>query len=359
MAIHNLILEEFSVFEKAEFSFSPGLNILLGANSTGKTHLMKLLYSCLKACKRFGKNADLNESKLATKLSGVFKTRDDEIGLLVRRGADPRMATVKLYGSGFSVDYRIFGKSSTSELSGYNHDYKAAASLFIPTSEMLSSFEGFVSAYEKRELSYDETYYDLCVALDGSSLKGTYANEASAILNPLIQVWPGDVSLENGAFYVTIEGDGKYAAHQLSEGYRKLATIIQLIKNGSIMEGSILFWDEPASNMNPKLVGPLAKLLMSLATAGVQVFISTHDYLLSNELSMHAEYQTKEAKKANIKFFGLYKEKPGKPVLFDTGGTLNDLDNNLIQEEFAAHYDREKSLFFGDDNSANKNGNKK
>jgi predicted ATP-dependent endonuclease of OLD family len=48
MSVASLTLGEFSVFRDAEFAFSPGLNVLIGANATGKSHVVKLLYSILK-----------------------------------------------------------------------------------------------------------------------------------------------------------------------------------------------------------------------------------------------------------------------------------------------------------------------
>ncbi len=48
MSVTNLSLKAFSLFREAEFAFSPGLNVLIGANATGKSHVMKLLYSILK-----------------------------------------------------------------------------------------------------------------------------------------------------------------------------------------------------------------------------------------------------------------------------------------------------------------------
>jgi hypothetical protein len=42
------------------------------------------------------------------------------------------------------------------------------ACLFLPSREFLSAYEGFIAAYQARELSFDETYYDLCVALSAA-----------------------------------------------------------------------------------------------------------------------------------------------------------------------------------------------
>jgi recombinational DNA repair ATPase RecF len=45
MAIAGLRLSEFSAFDEASLSFSPGINVFIGRNSNGKTHILKLLYA--------------------------------------------------------------------------------------------------------------------------------------------------------------------------------------------------------------------------------------------------------------------------------------------------------------------------
>ena len=66
----------------------------------------------------------------------------------------------------------------------------------------------------------------------------------------------------------------------VSEGYRKLATIIYLITSGSLDKNSVLFWDEPETNMNPRMIKYIVEAVAELAKMGVQVFITTHDYFL-------------------------------------------------------------------------------
>ena len=41
----------------------------------------------------------------------------------------------------------------------------------------------------------------------------------------------------------------------LAEGMRKLGLIWLLIQNGTLGNSSVLFWDEPETNLNPKLYG--------------------------------------------------------------------------------------------------------
>ena len=45
MAIQKIILENFTVFKNAELDFCNGVNVLIGENGTGKTHLLKWLYA--------------------------------------------------------------------------------------------------------------------------------------------------------------------------------------------------------------------------------------------------------------------------------------------------------------------------
>ncbi|WP_235919581.1 AAA family ATPase [Heliomicrobium undosum] len=37
--------DNFSAFDNIDLSFSPGINVFIGRNGTGKTHIMKALYA--------------------------------------------------------------------------------------------------------------------------------------------------------------------------------------------------------------------------------------------------------------------------------------------------------------------------
>ncbi len=43
--ITNIRLENFTAFARLDQPFSAGVNVIIGANGTGKTHLLKVLYS--------------------------------------------------------------------------------------------------------------------------------------------------------------------------------------------------------------------------------------------------------------------------------------------------------------------------
>jgi len=219
-----------------------------------------------------------------------------------------------------------------------------SASIFLPAREVLSIYPGFLSAYKNRELAFDETYYDLCLALSGSPLRGPRGEAASALWKPLGDHLRANVSLEGNTFYVSSEEDGIIEAHLVAEGFRKIASLMHVIANGSLMKNAILFWDEPEANLNPKLIKIVVDFLLRLAVGGVQIVIVTHDYLLTNELSLQAEYQTEQAQSAPIRFFSFYRAEDHS-VGIQHGDTLADLHQNAIMEEFEALYNREQRLF--------------
>ena len=74
MSLSAIHMERFTAFHKLRVNFSPGLNVFVGGNGTGKTHLMKVAYS---AC-------DITKSDMgfAEKLIRVFLPSDRALGRL-------------------------------------------------------------------------------------------------------------------------------------------------------------------------------------------------------------------------------------------------------------------------------------
>lgn len=350
MKITTLRVKEFSVFKNVTIDFSPGLNVLIGANATGKSHLMKLGYSILKtgenALKDKTTDAQLISAALKEKLVRVFRPDDLQVNRLVRRGVGNKSATIDLNTPGSEFSFKLTTRNNLTIKQNTIKAIKTA--IFIPSREVLAMYEGFIDAYTKRELSFDETYYDLCVALSGRPLRGPRLKEAAALLDPLEEILGGKVALNGNRFHVSLP-DGLLEAHLLSEGYRKIASLVHLISNGSLMKNGVLFWDEPEANLNPQLVTKIAGILRQLAKSGVQVFIATHDFLLSQELSLAQEYKVKPI--VDMRFFAFNRHDDGT-VRIETGDSLVDLENNPILEEFAAHYDREQLLFSKKANTA-------
>jgi predicted ATPase len=112
-----------------------------------------------------------------------------------------------------------------------------------------------------------------------------------------------------------------------------------LIRNGTLQEGSVLFWDEPEANLNPKMFKVVIEVLLELQRAGVQVFFATHDYVILKELDLQMTEEDQVA------FHALYLDETGEIACHSTGSYL-DIHPNAIDEAFDDLYDRviERSL---------------
>ncbi|MBF0495329.1 MAG: hypothetical protein HQK58_01950 [Deltaproteobacteria bacterium] len=88
--LKSLAIDNLTVFPKALFSFSPQLNVVVGENGTGKSHLLKAAYSVLAVSAEEGRKPNafpptktLLQTRLAEKLVAVL--RPETLGRLARR----------------------------------------------------------------------------------------------------------------------------------------------------------------------------------------------------------------------------------------------------------------------------------
>ncbi len=336
MTIKNLAIRGFTVFDTADFEFSPGINVLIGENATGKSHTLKLMYAALRSTRKKAATSDDLAREVGERLTATFRPTDAKLGSLVRDdapGADVMLTTddgeLKLTISKQS-DLRV--PLSTLK--------RAADTMFIPSREFLAAFESFIAAYENQELSFDETYYDLCLALASALPRGKAKAAADALLAKIASLPAGKITLENGRFHVDM-GDGKREAHLVAEGWRKIALLSRLVSNASIKEGTVLFWDEPEGGLNPKLVMELVIALRDLCAAGVQIFLATHDYLLAHQLSLRAEHGHTEPP---VKFFSQHRPSVKEPVTVESAATLAEIVHNPILAAYARHAEEGEML---------------
>lgn len=344
--VHNL-----TVFEGVGLEFVPSINVLIGTNGTGKTHTLKLIYAVLSAGRRLARRSagraqarlDELESELKDRLGGLFRMSDGRAVSLVRDSLQGHI-TIEHQHQLTTAALDDVGVDLASEV------IPAASSiLFLPSREALAQYEGFVSTYENRELSFDETYYDLCVALGATTLRGPAAREADVLLSELGDVLGGDIELRDGRFVLVQRGSGRLIeAHLMSEGMRKIASLVRLVRNGSIRRDSILFWDEPESSLNPRLAEKVLQFLVRLARHGVQIFLATHDYLIAHKLSLMAERKLEPG--VSFRFLSFWRDEaagPDAPVQVEQGDTLTELQHDAILEEYLAFAAREVAAAAG------------
>lgn len=297
--IKQLKLRGFTLFQSATVDFAKGLNVVIGSNGTGKSHLLKLAYTCARWSQEMSLRTARSNSRpdkatlqkeLGSKLVNVF--RPDQLGRLTSRGPGRKRAEVQASFTGNrKSDFKFsFATNSSTDvtLDKAPDPFFGGGAVFLPTKEMLSMFPGFTALYDGVSIEIDETYADLCRALDHPLLRGPRFKEIDKRLKPLEQILGGSIKNENGRFYLVQKGSGKFEISLVAEGFRKLGTVAYLLANGSLSDQSILFWDEPETNLNAAYLTKVAELLIAVASNGTQVIVATHSLFLLRELSMRS-----------------------------------------------------------------------
>ena len=217
--------------------------------------------------------------------------------------------------------------------------------MYIPPKEIISATANFGSLYSDYHIAFEETYYDLTRLLEKPLRKGPNTTEQNTVMKSFESIVHGTIVQRDKKFYLKVKGAGEFEMGLVSEGYRKLSTVMYLILSGSLSKDSILFWDEPETNMNPKMIKPMTDALIALSKMGVQIFITTHDYFVQQCFGLNAEYEKKN--RQEYRFISLYRNNDSEPIQIESVSRLSDLTHNAIMEEFDALYDREQELIYG------------
>ena len=288
--LQKLTIANFSLFARADLRFIPGLNVIVGENSTGKSHLLKLAYVLCAIQSEISEDSvpkihfHLDE-RIAEKLVAVF--RPDFLGGLVNRSSGRSRCMVHADFQGHALRFSFAPNSRKKVVIEAHTPPKIAKSpVMLPPKEALSLFPSLVGSYERRELPMDETYYDLCRKFQVGPLKPSQLHPVASLIHELETILQGKVFLEHGRFHVKTRDKGKLEIGLLAEGLRKIAQLAYLLLNGTLCQGCTLFWDEPDSNLNPRLIRKVAQALLVTAQAGIQVVIATHSLFLLRELAL-------------------------------------------------------------------------
>ena len=349
--IRAVSLENFMIFEKLRTDFSPGVNVISGTNSTGKTVLLKAMYSFSRALVESQKVKtpyDNVERIFSNKFIGVFRPDEHDLGHLINQKHGNDKGQVKIYYDNGNSATLFFAKQSPDKIEvGFDANASSASfpnSIYIPPKEIISSTENFGSIYREYEIAFEETYADLCYLLEKPLKKQSGSDVQEKIIRDLSKLIDGDVKQNNGKFYLDTNGKESFEMGLLSEGYRKLATLMYLLRSGSLNENTILFWDEPEGNMNPKMLLPLAQVLGELSKMGVQIFIATHSYFVQQAFDFLKRKDTGLA----VNYFSLFFDDEAKVISVEKQDYVSDLEHNSIMDEFNDVYYREQELFYRD-----------
>lgn len=328
MTLTRLNLERFTAFAKLRLDLSPGINVLVGANGTGKTHLLKVAYA---ACDITRKRIPFPE-----KLVRVFLPKDRALGRLVKRQQGVAHAVVEVFRGDLKIRLRFSTRASDAVRVTGDDAWTAALhdAVYIPVKEMLANAPGFRSLYAQREIHFEEVYDDIVQRAFLPTLRGPSDPRRKHLLGILESAIEGRVRAENEEFFLQND-QGNLEFTLLAEGLRKLGLLWLLIQNGTLLTGSVLFWDEPETNLNPKRYQALIEILFELARSGVQIFLATHDYVILKELDLQARSSDQ------ILFHALYRDDGTRELACHSASSYLACHPNVIAETFSGLYDRE------------------
>lgn len=373
--LNTLHIKQFTVFQDVLFDFSPGLNVIVGDNGTGKTHVLKLGYLFCRAwpdltAKPLRVTAQRAEAYLDERLAGLFRVSN--LDLLVRQGHKSNARLVaEVSGHIPTLQIRLadeppFTSPGLPETMPWDIQIQRSKDasgtlkakvlpdvvpdaavinaflpqpVFVPSKEMVSLFKGLIGLFEKyREFPLDETYRDLAVAL--STLE---PRAASSLLPEVMQriqkLLGGDLKLDNGDLVFERSDGSRLESQLMAEGHRKLAMLIYLLRCGVIETGSTVFWDEPEANLNPAALKLLAEALFALAGLGVQVILATHSLFLLREFEI-LQLQAGAADRPRTRFFGLGRKDRSHHVVLTQGDDIADIEPLVALDESLYQSDR-------------------
>ena len=338
--------EKFTAFEKLQIAFSPGINVFVGENGTGKTHILKVVYA----------TCDITKSKksFAEKITKVFLPSGEQPGRLVKRASVSSRGYVEVHKKPHTIldltqplhiRLSLSNHTTSFEQISPSTSYKRwveepIESVYIPVKDMMANAPGFRSLYSLRHIHFEEVYADIIDRVFLGTLRGPTEKSRKKLLDILQRSMDGKVIAKNEEFFLKNK-QGELEFTLLAEGIRKLALLWVLIQNGTLFKGSVLCWDEPETNLNPRLMRTVVEILVELQRMGVQIFLTTHDYVILKEFDLQTGATDQ------ILFHSLFRNpKSGEIEVASTANYL-DLSPNAIDATFANLIEREIAQSMG------------
>lgn len=336
--IRKLAVEGVTVFPQREaFHFVPGVNIIVGGNDSGKSHLMKLCYAISKwACD--GNRRELpevwaEEKRLRRDLLRVFGTH--QLTSLTARNRGNGQATLQASLEGHKVPLGAaelaFHFTAGQEEEGLHikklpQRFLSENAVFISPREVLSIYPCYMQAGKRYPELLDSASWELCRALEEEPDSTPIPEALRYVIKQIETLFAGKLQRINGRFYLQRLGQEPLELNLIAEGFKRLGTLGLLIGNGTVRAGTSLFWDEPEMNLNTSHLPLLVSIILGLCRAGVQVMLTTHSLFLLRELVIQLADRLNS--RVSRKFFGL--QPPGNSnsgVRTSTGDTLDEIDH--------------------------------
>jgi len=355
--IKEIELTNFLNFSDQQIKFAQGINLFIGENNIGKTGLLKFLYANLKAYEEYikQKGTILERSFkeiISIKIQKTFQS-DDKIGTIVGKSSDNELKSKIIFGAETNENIELnFKKTTQTEIPNTKYTEYSDREVFtnynvvfIPAKEILSIsslIKVGIKTYNTE--GFDATYEDLLSDIEPlfmQRLDNDIFNKISIDIEKNIISGQIEYDKNKSKYFYKDSSNNKFDLTMSAEGVKQLGIIPLLIKTGKITKGTILFLDEPDNNLNPVAIRKFVTVLFDLIKAGVQIFITTHNHLFSQYISLFSEFKNIDI--PECKFFALFKDEKGKTNI-ECGADLLDIQNNLILDEYVKLGDTEQEL---------------
>ncbi|WP_302489592.1 ATP/GTP-binding protein [uncultured Mitsuokella sp.] len=327
-AVKGIHIKNFTVFRDIRLQTSAGVNVIIGKNGTGKTQLLKLLY--------VGSFILQNKKGEFYSCFGVLNHYDSLL-----RNPEEHDSHIQFDTDEETHEAAAAWHPNTEARYHFLCSLDMPSAVYIPVKDMLTNAKGLLAMSEKyQDFPFDQTLMDIIRKANQWKLREVPALAVN-ILPHLEKLMNGQVVIENEEFYIR-KHDGRMVNFAVeAEGLKKIGLLWQLLMNESITEGTMLLWDEPEANLNPEFLPVLVECLLELSRHGVQVFISTHNYLLAKY------FDVRRKKDDQIKYHSLYMTKEND-VQCETKEHFAELQHNAIMETFNQLMDEVYGLQVGE-----------
>lgn len=364
--LKRLHLKNFTVFADADFEFVQGLNVLVGTNGTGKSHVLKLGYVAESArfniSKQFASeqlglpfmNSTAWTATLYKSLPDVFLSA--QLAPLIRWNSSKEAEVEVDFSAKEKLSFKLTpavtdDKEKTVSI-GYVEGPLSITNVyrpsFIPAKEILT-LSWMLPGSEQLVFPIEKNYLDLLSQLRLLPLRKPDAAQSIQVLTDILG---GEVQEENDKYYLVSPAGRRTAISLVAEGLRKFGTLQKLLANGSLTKQNTLYWDEPEANLNPALLRKLAAVLAELARQGFQIIIATHSMGLLKEF--HILSRQKDTKLLPIKYFGLNAE-PGEATRIVTRDSFEYLPDVVALEVELEQADDLDEIFAREDRERHAN----
>ena len=292
--INNFEIKNFGPIKQIQCKQLGKINLIIGDNGTGKTILLKALYTGIKTLEEYkrGKEPRTEAEILIDKLYWTFEL--DKVGDLVRKGAN-ELLQFQLTFEDQDFSYK-FGKDTTKSIQHLENKVspqhpRKSNSIFLPPKEVLSLHKIILKSREQdKEFGFDETYLDLVKALMQSTQKGKNHKVFAQSRNNLSELLQGKIEYNDTLnIWQFKKGNQKFSIGLTSEGIKKISILDILLGNRYLDPNSIIFIDESEAALHPTAISGLLDIIAMLAECGIQFFLTTHSYFVIKKLSLIAQ----------------------------------------------------------------------